>query len=82
MFLVSTSKMRVFRNVILESMKNGTTIVSPRLRGIIQKITVDSSQRNKLEISKFINESTREQWVAMSKNAYRFQGEFFFDIEK
>ena len=82
MFLVSTSKNEGFPNVILESMKNGTPIVSSLdYDGIIHKNYCGFISRTKLEISKFINESTREQWVAMSKNAYRFSRENF-DIEK
>lgn len=82
MFLVSTSKDEGFPNVVLESMKNGTPIISfLDYDGMIQKNYCGFISKNKLEISQFINESTREQWKAMSKNAYKFSKENF-DIKK
>ncbi len=81
-FLVSTSINEGFPNVILESMKNGTPIISSLdYDKIIQKNHCGLISKNAIEISRFINKTTQEKWSKMSQNVYVFSKENF-DVEK
>ncbi len=77
-FLISTSINEGFPNVILESMKNGTPIISfLDYDNIIKNNNCGLISKDILEISSFISEIDQKKWERMSINAYNFSKENF-----